>query len=466
MDRSDLEKLSKEEIIDLFIAIYDHFQTKMAELEARLNLNSQNSHNPPSTDTWKKPKPTRQKTGKKPGAQKGHKGHGLKIQRNPDQTITHKSAICKHCQTSLTEIPGTQTDTRYKIDINIQTQLTKHNQITVTCPNCQTQNPAAFPPDLTSTIQYGQGVKAISVLFTHYAMVSYDKTQKILNDIFNIPISTGTIVNHVSEFTQKAEPALNEIPQRLQGESVLHFDETGVNVAAGKHWLHTASSAQATYITVHPKRGQLGTDDNGVLTDFGGVAVHDCWQAYFKYENCSHALCNAHLLRELLGVVENTGQGWAVWMADFLRRLKLVVERCKMSGVVVLPECYRESFSEEYERILELGLGENPLVLGVRKRSKARCLLDRFIVYRVEVWRFALDFRVPFDNNQAERDIRNVKVKQKVSGGFRSVLGARNFGRIASIIGTSVKQEKSAYSTISGIFAGTVTSLFQKSPYD
>jgi transposase len=147
MTRSDLEKLSKEEIIDLFLTMYYHFQTKIAEFETRLNLNSQNSSKPPSTDTWKKPKPTRQKTGKKPCAQPKHKGHELKIQRNPDQTITHKPTICKHYQTNLTEIQGTQTDTRYKIDINIQTQLTQHNQITTTGPNCQTQNPAAFPPE-------------------------------------------------------------------------------------------------------------------------------------------------------------------------------------------------------------------------------------------------------------------------------------------------------------------------------
>ena len=297
-------------------------------------------------------------------------------------------------------------------------------------------------------------------------MVSYDKTQKILQDIFDIPISTGTIVNHVSEFTQKAEPVLNEIPQRLQGESVLNFDETGLYVDGDKQWLHTASSGGATYVTVHPKRGQVGTDDNGVLAGFGGVAVHDCWQAYLKYENCSHALCNAHLLRELQGVVENTGQGWAVWMMDFLRRVKGVVKCCKEAGECELPVGCCEAFVEEYEQIVELGLQENPLVVGVRKRSKTRCLLDRFIVYRGEVLRFVFDFRVPFDNNLAERDIRNVKVKQKVSGGFRSVQGAKNFGKIASIIGTVVKQKKSAYSAISGIFTGTVTSLFQKSPYD
>ena len=466
MNRSDLEKLSKEEIIDLFLTMYNHFQTKITELEARLNLNSQNSSKPPSTDIWKKPKTQRKKSGKKPGGQKGHKGHGLKIQRQPDQTIQHKHKVCKHCKTNLTEIPGTQTDTRYKIDINIQTQLTQHNQITTTCPNCQTQNTPDFPCDLTSTIQYGEGVKAISVLFTHYAMVSYDKTQKILNDIFDIPISTGTIVNHVSEFTQKAEPVLNEIPTRLQGESVLHFDETGVNVNAEKHWLHTASSEGATFITIHPKRGQGGTDDNGVLKEFTGIAVHDCWKSYFKYENCKHVLCNAHLLRELLGVVENTGQVWASQMIVFLRESKRVVDRYKEANQDALSCEYRERFVEQYAQILLLGEQENPLVSGQRKRSKMCCLLDRFIDYSGEVCRFMFDFGVPFDNNLAEWDICNVKVKQKVSGGFRSTQGARNFGRIASIIGTSVKQKKSVYSTIAGIINGTVTSLFQKPLYD
>jgi len=297
-------------------------------------------------------------------------------------------------------------------------------------------------------------------------MVSYDKTQKILNDVFDIPISTGTIVNHVCEFAEKAQPILNEIPLKLQEEAVLHFDETSTSVNTKLHWLHTSSSEEATYITVHPKRGQVGTDDNGVLKGFLGVAVHDCWQSYFKYGNCVHALCNAHLLRELLGVVENTGQVWAGLMIDFLRRLKGVVECCKAEGVGVLPDCYCESFGVEYERIVALGLCENPLMVGVRKRSKARCLLDRFIVYSGEVLRFAVDFRVPFDNNLAERDIRNVKVKQKVSGGFRSEDGARNFGKIASIIGTAIKQKKSAYNTISGIITGTVTSLFQNPTYD
>jgi hypothetical protein len=172
------------------------------------------------------------------------------------------------------------------------------------------------------------------------------------------------------------------------------------------------------------------------------------------------------LLRELQGVVENTGQVWASHMMDFLWESKWVVDRYKGANQDALPCDYRERFAEQYIQVLLLGEQENPLVVGVRKRSKVRCLLDRFIDYSGEVCRFMNDFRVPFDNNLAERDIRNVKVKQKVSGGFRSVDGARNFGSIASIIGTAVKQKKSAYNTISGIITGTVTSLFQKPPYD
>jgi transposase len=205
-----------------------------------------------------------------------------------------------------------------------------------------------------------------------------------------------------------------------------------------------------------------------VLKEFTGIAVHDCWKSYFKYENCRHALCNAHLLRELLGVVENTGQVWASQMMVFLRESKRVVDSYKEANQDVLSCDYREGFAEQYAQILLLLLGEqeNPLVRGQRKRSKMRCLLDRFIDYSGEVCRFMFGFEVPFDNNLAEWDICNVKVKQKVLGGFRSTQGARNFGRIASIIGTSVKQKKSVYSTIVGITNGTVTSLFQKPLYD
>jgi len=472
MKREDLEKLSKDEQVEIILNQQDQIlrmqaeilelAAKLADLEARLNMNSTNSSMPPSSDRWLKPQSERKKSGKKPGGQAGHKGHGLKIDREPDEIIALKPAVCGQCNADIRDAEGSVEDSRYKFDVEIRTVITRYDQSEVVCPICGTVNTGQFPDGINSRTQYGEGVRGISVLFTHYAMVGYDKTQKILNDVFGVPIRAGTIANHVKEFAHKSELTLHEIAQRLKNAAILHCDETSVRVKGKKQWLHTASDEDATYNTIHPKRGQEGTDDNGVLKEFTGTAVHDCWKPYFSYANCVHALCNAHLLRELQGVIDNTGQSWAVEMQEMLREIKKVVERYKESDKKELSVYYDKKFSEEYERIIKLGKAENPVKDGEKKRTKSRCLLDRFITYRAEIFRFANDFKVPFDNNQAERDIRNAKVKQKVSGGFRSEEGAKNFGKISSVIGTALKQGLSAFSAVSGIFSGTEISLFQK----
>jgi transposase len=457
MNRENLEKLSKEELIDMILAL----SAKLAGFEARVNMNSSNSSKPPSSDQWKKPQSYRKKSDNKPGGQPGHKGHGLKIERDPDEFIELRPAVCKECNTGLCDAEGAVSDSRYKIDVEIRTIITRYEQVEVICPVCENINMGEFPDDITSRTQYGEGVRAISVLFTNYAMVGYDKTQKILNDVFGVPIRASTITNHVKNFAKKSESVLNEIAEKLKGSAVLHLDETSIRVNGEKQWLHTASNGEATYNTVHPSRGQAGTDDNGVLKDFTGTAVHDCWKPYFKYENCVHALCNAHLLRELQGVIDNTGQLWASQMQVLLLNMKEVVARYKDNGKEDLSAYYNKKFADSFAEIVKIGEEENPLQEDQKKRSKARCLLDRFITYRMEVCRFTKDFAVPFDNNQAERDIRNAKVKQKVSGCFRSGEGAKNFGGISSVIGTSIKQGLSAFNAVSGIVAGSITSLFQ-----
>ena len=467
MKREDLEKLSKDELIDLILSMHTQMlalAAKLAELEARLNMDSTNSSMPPSSDRWQKSKPERKKSDKKPGGQPGHKGHGLKIDREPDEIIALKPTKCEQCGADICDIEGSAEDCRYKIDIEVRTVITRYDQLEVVCPVCDTVNIGQYPDGINSRAQYGEGIRGISVLFTHYAMVGYDKTQKLLNDVFGVPIQAGTIANHVKEFAHKSKPVLHEIAERLKSSPVLHCDETSVRVNGKKQWLHTASDGDATYSTIHRRRGQAGTDDNGVLKEFTGKAVHDCWKPYFSYENCMHALCNAHLLRELQGVIDNTGQTWAREMQEILREMKEVVEHYKESDKKGLSAYYDKKFTEEYERIIKLGEEENPVLDGEKKRSKTRCLLDRFIRYRAEIFRFTNDFKVPFDNNQAERDIRSTKVKQKVSGGFRSDEGARNFGKVSSVIGTVLKQGLSAFCVVSGIFSGAMTSLFQKSP--
>jgi transposase len=381
MCREELEKLSKDELIDIILAMQDkllELASNMARLETKLNMNSANSSMPPSSDKWKRPHSQRKKSGKKPGGQYGHKGHGLKIEGEPDEIVEHTPTVCEQCGHDISDMEGTVSDSRYTIDVEIRTVTVRHDQVKVTCPICGALNTGRFPNSLTSRIQYGEGVKALSVLFTNYAMVGYDKTRKILNEVCGIAIQAGTVVNHVRQFTQKSEVILKEISETLKKGTVLHCDETGSRVKGNTWWLHTASNKEGTYSTVHSKRGEVGINDNGVLKEFEGTVVHDFWKSYFKYKKCTHALCNAHLLRELQGVIENTGQEWAGRMQELLRKMKKVVERHKGEGKEGLSGYYNKKFALEYEEIIREGEQEVPVIEGQRKRGKAGCLLDRF----------------------------------------------------------------------------------------
>ena len=461
MTRGELEALDKAVLIEIIIKLTE----KVAEQEVKLNQNSSNSSKPPSSDPpWNRPKSNRKPTGKKPGGQKGHKGHGLNRDLTPDVTVELKPEICSKCGADLSGVKGRQVATRYKIDVKVKTVITMYKIYDAKCPVCNKMNSAKLPEGLRGNVQYGEGVRAISVLLTNYAMVSYDKTSKILGDVFGVKLSPGTLVNIGKEFVEKGEPLLKEIKARLESSDLIHLDETSNRVNGKNYWVHTASNSDATYNTAHEKRGQEGTDDNGVLKNFTGKAVHDCWSTYFKYKNCLHCLCCGHLVRELTAVFENTGQHWSEDMKTLLLDMKSAVDKFKEAGKERLSRYYYKKFEQEYRRIIELGEKEAPLppkIDGKRtKRGKARCLLDRFIKFRTEIFRFAYDFSVPFTNNMAERAIRNNKSKQKVSGGFRTETGVKNFAKTSSIIGTAIKQGLSVFKTIAGVFSGTLKSIF------
>ena len=433
-NKEELLKLDKEEIVDVLFAVIAELTTvvkqqgeKIAELEARLNQNSKNSSKPPSTD-WKSGKIPRVSSGANPGGQTGHKGNFLKIEREADEIVTMKPSRCAKCGKELHGTEGRVKEQRNKIDVEIRTKITRYEQVEVVCPCCGNENHEEFPADVKSRVSYGEGVQSIGVLLTGYANVSYGKTQKIMNDVLEVPISTGTLVNHTKEFAVKSESVLTEIADSVKSGETANFDETSVRVNGKNHWVHTAGNSEATYNTVHESRGTGGTDDNGVLKEFKGIAVHDCLPQYFKYDNCTHAVCNAHLVRELQGVIDNTKQVWATDMQTLLRDTKKSVDEHKADGQTALPNDLLVRFNQEYDRILALGEVESPRNLDTRKQTKSRNLLDRFVQYRMEITRFADNFDVPFTNNQAERDIRNTKVKVKVAGCFRSVDGAKNFG--------------------------------------
>jgi transposase len=467
MDKKQLESLEKSQLIDIIILMtkeIERLTAKVSELEGRLNTNSGNSSKPPSQDGFDKPAPKslRTKSGKKPGGQKGHKGAGLKLCREPDEVIEHKAEHCQNCGINLTGVTCTCVKTSNVIDFRIEVRIIAHRQMKSVCPVCGTENRGEMPKEASHSMAYGSGLRGFVVLLSNYACVGMKKIREILSDVFGIPLSTGTIANINAGFADNSIPILQEIQEKMLNSPLLHKDESGMNMNGKNWWLHTSSTPELTYITAHPKRGKEGIDDNGILDDYTGILVHDFWASYFKYEKCLHAMCNAHLLRELNWVTDNTPQKWASRMGTLLCEMKRVKEDYLEAEKFELSRYYINKFSQEYADIIALGETESPRNPDSRKQTKPRNLLERFINYQSEITMFARNFNVPFDNNLAERDIRNAKVKQKVSGAFRSDEGIKNFAKTSSIIGTATKQKLSVFDTIKGIIAGTVSSLYHK----
>ena len=287
---------------------------------------------------------------------------------------------------------------------------------------------------------------------TNYANVSIDKTHKILRDLLKLPISNGTIKNITSQFAPLTDESIRQIKANLLKTPVINADETGGRVNGRTQWFHVASSPKYTLISVHRKRGKEGSEAGGVLPDYTGNLVHDCWIVYYGFDKCKHALCCAHLLRELNGLIEQ-GHQWAAHMKALLLEMKRVFDRYKAIDKTELSRYYLDKFGVRYDAVVESAKNEiTPSI--TRKKTKAENLLIRLEKYRTEITRFTNDFDVPFDNNQAERDIRNIKVKQKVSGGFRTEDGADDFAKTSSIIGTAVKLGKSVFGTVLDLFNG------------
>ena len=321
MSKEELLKLEKEEIIAVLFAIIEQQTQKIAELEARLNQNSGNSSNPPSSDKFGTPKPKslRKLSGKKPGGQRGHKGSGLRITQEPDQYIEHHPIDCVDCPNAETCAAAKQvSETRYSIDIKIETETTAHQTLNVLCPKSSKVLEGRFPEHITGTIQYGVNLEALSISLNVDGTVSINRTHEILSSVFNIPISTGTISNMVSGCAEVLQPRVDEIKDAAKVSPLNHHDETGTRIAKKTHWAHVVSTALFTYIAIHHKRGREAMDAIGVLLHCCGIAIHDCLASYFTYENVRHGLCNAHLLRELTAVIENTKQKWAEDLIELL----------------------------------------------------------------------------------------------------------------------------------------------------
>ncbi len=335
-------------------------QERIKELEEQLGKNSENSSKPPSTDGLKK-KPAnkdrslRKKSGKNAGGQEGHEGKNFSILNSPDkiEKCVHKDCVnCRNYEQCMSK--ADIKETRHVVDAVVKVEVTAYELLRVKkCPLCGEAKEGKFPESVKSYVQYGTNLEALTVAFNTVGAVSIKRIHEILGSVFGIPLSTGTIKNMVTRCAEKVSPVLEKIKSKLIGSEIVHFDETGTRADGKTCWVHNASNALFTYLTISEKRGYDGMKEMGILPEFNGIAVHDCWAPYWKFNNMGHQLCCAHLLRELNGIEENYPEyTWAAKFKDLLLRMKKAKDKAVQLGKTALSFSTIYRYENEYDGIL------------------------------------------------------------------------------------------------------------------
>jgi len=429
-------------------------------LLARLGMNSRNSSKPPSTDPNRKKK-SRAVSDKPVGGQVGRNGTTLLPIDEPDNI-----EVIKIDRRTLPH--GNYHDAGFErrqiIELQIERVVTEYRaQVLV---NDQGQRfVAEFPNGVTRPAQYGASVKANAVYMSMFQLIPYERVQTHFDEQFDTPISTGTLSNFNREAYDRLADFEKLSIKHLTQSSVVHADETGINIDSKRHWLHDASSSDWTLFHPHIKRGQEAMAAMAILPNFRGTLVHDHWKPYYRYD-CTHALCNAHHLRELTFAFEEDGQHWAGAMHKLLVDINKAVNAA--GGALSVAESkswrrrYRSVLREAENECPPPAAGDGPPKRGRIKRSKSRNLLERLRDYEDDVLRFMENVDVPFTNNQGERDIRMTKVQQKISGCFRSMEGAKIFCRIRSYLSTCRKNGVGVGEALDRLFNGEWPEFIQK----
>jgi transposase len=458
---------SQQERVNVLEGLSDALQERINTLERQQAKDSHNSSLPPSSDRFvRPPKSLRTKSGKKPGGQKRHRGHHLRQVETADEVLIHPVLCCEQCQHDLRRQPAAVPERRQVMDLPTKRLwITEHRVEEKQCPRCFHLTRASFPACVKAPAQYGTSIQTLATYLVEGQSVPYARASQLLQELLGIQLSAGSIASFVTSCHQQLAEVETQLKAALVKANVMHQDETGLRVGTTGWWVHVCSTDRLTHYAAHQSRGRTALDAIGIAPQFRGTSVHDGFLSYQGY--CfTQALCNVHHLRELTFIEEELKQRWARKMKELLLAMKAEVEQAKALGQHEVDALLLAHFLRRYDSILAEGYQAHPppaapskseqskRTPGRAKQSPARNLLDRLAQGKWAVLRFLLDFAVPFDNNQAERDLRMLKVQQKVSGCFRTEVGVAMFCRIRSYLSTLRKQGIALLSALDHTFAG------------
>ena len=464
LDREQLKQLDQESLIGVILILQQQMteqQELIQQLQDQVAKDSHNSGKPPSSDGLKKGKrKSLRRSGQRPrGGQRGHKGRTLMQVAEPDHVIVHRLTDCPHCQTELEAVAAQRHEKRQIFDIPpARIEVTEHQAEVKQCPGCGVCVKGEFPANVSQPTQYGLRLKAVACYLYSQQFIPLARIRELLTALYGDAPSEPVVLTAVRQLASRTQASLEQIRQHLIAAPVVHFDESGMRVAGRLRWLHVASTAKLTQYHVHDKRGHIGMRAGGILPHYKGVALHDYWRAYLKFSDCQHSFCNVHHLRDLAFIVEQYDQAWAAEMKRLLCDIKDEVASTSARHTTLPPDRLSD-YEAAYDALIAQGFAANPSPpktkprpIGRPKQAPPKNLLDRLHKHKAGVLAFMYDFRIPFDNNLVERDVRMIKVQQKVSGCFRTEDGAHIFCALRSYISTARKHGLNAIDAIYNAF--------------
>src|SRR5229473_2364222 len=436
---------------------------RIKELEERLAKDSRTSSKPPSSDGLaRQPRSSRRPSGKRPGGQAGHPGHTLSMVEQPDEVVCHRPEVCSQCSADLSRVPGRVAERRQVLDVpEIRLLAQEHQLEAIGCPTCHTTSLGSFPASVSAPVQYGPHLQALAVYLHQGQLLPTARTCEALAALCGCQISEGTLIQWSELAAERLAPTVERIAELIVASHLQHGDETGIRVYGMLHWLHVNCTRLLTHLAWHSSRGREAMDEIGIWPRFAGRGMHDRFVSYDAYA-CVHSICGAHLVRDCAGVAQQEHQEWAVEMQDFLLDLHDACQEWRLLHLSAVPAIERDEWVARYFEILAAGYAAQPPPLmssagshkGRQKQSKAKNLLDALMARADQVLALLDDLRIPFTNNQAERDLRWAKVQQKIAGTFRSATGVTAFCRIRSYLSTMHKQGHPMLSALTAVFHG------------